>query len=188
VVSVELRNLIAGAADLYLASGNEVAAQVARLMRSAVPQRPCDPPQVLPILDLLPSIMLPGLDADIVPKLPWTEGGFILPDEIRGRNAYAELIGPEGPLRGDEIRFGFYLQAPDCLYPAHSHAAEELYLILSGAVDWRLDGVESFVPPIPGLVHHMPWQRHEMRTRQFPLLAMWAWIGDISFSTYSISP
>jgi hypothetical protein len=187
VVSVELRSLVAGAAALYVASGNEVAAQVARLMRSASALRPCDPPQALPILDLLPSITLPGLDADIVPQLPWTEGGFILPDEIRGRNAYAEIIGPQGPLASEKVRFGFYLQAPDCLYPAHSHAAEELYLILSGAVEWRLDGSESFVPCVPGLVHHMPWQMHEMRTRQFPLLAMWAWIGDIRLSTYSIS-
>lgn len=187
MVSVELRALVANAAELYLASGNEVAARIAGLMLSASPLRLCDPPQALPILDLLPAITLPGLDADVVAKLPWTEGGFVLPDEIRGRNAYAELVGPHGPLASDEIRFGFYLQAPDCLYPAHSHAAEELYLILSGAVEWRVDGTRSFVPSVPGLVHHTPWQMHEMRTRQSPLLAMWAWIGDIRFSTYSIS-
>jgi hypothetical protein len=44
---------------------------------------------------------------------------------------------------------------------------------LSVTAEWRLDGTGSF---------------HEMRTCQFPLLAMWVWIGDIRLSTYSISP
>jgi hypothetical protein len=193
VVPVSLQDLVSGAANLFLASGNMTAMYAAGLIKSASPQRAADPPRRLQVLQHLESITLPRLAADydslvlnLAPQLPWTDGSFALPDEIRGRNAYAELIGPEGPLLCQHCRFGFYLQAPDCLYPAHSHAAEELYLILSGSAEWRLDEAEPFIPPVPGLVHHRPWQKHEMGTRRFPLLAMWAWVGDISYATYSI--
>jgi hypothetical protein len=193
VVSISLQDLVSGAANLFLASSNRTAIQAAKLIKSASLQRSSDPPRRLEILRHLQSVTLPRLEGDydslvlkLVQQLPWTDGGFDLPDEISGRNAYAELVGPEGPFLSEHCRFGFYLQAPECLYPAHSHAAEEFYLILSGSVEWRLDGTEPFIPSVPGLVHHRPWQKHEMGTGRFPLLAMWAWVGDIRYGTYSI--
>lgn len=189
-----VHDIARGAAELFLGSGNEAAANAARLMRAASFATPADPPRPLDVLKHLQSIDSPclGQAFDCVIRklaagLPWTDRGFRLPDEIDGRNAYAELIGPTGPIHSDECRFGFYLQAPDCLYPAHSHAAEEVYYILSGSAEWRLSGTETFVPSVPGLVHHLPWQLHEMRTGQSPLLAMWVWTGDIRYSTYAIS-
>jgi hypothetical protein len=193
VVRINLEALVAAAADLYLASGNEMAARAAEFMRQATPLRPADAPLPLPVIAHLGSIGLPAFEAKgaallrgSASHLPWTEDGFVLPAAIQGRNAYAALIGPEGPLLSAQCRFGFYLQAPDCLYPAHSHAAEELYMILSGSAEWSVDVAERFVPPVLGLVHHRPWQKHSMRTGQLPLLAMWVWLGDIRYSTYSI--
>jgi Dimethlysulfonioproprionate lyase len=193
VVRVDLGALVAAAVGLYLASGNQMAARAAELMKQACPVRPAAPPQALAVLAHLSSVDFPPLEADSAAlfrdnasHLPWAEDGFVLPAAIRGRNAYAELVGPEGPLLSPQCRFGFYLQAPDCLYPAHSHAAEELYMILSGSVEWWVDGMDAFVPPMLGLVHHRPWQKHAMRTGPLPLLAMWAWLGDIRYSTYSI--
>ena len=193
MVRIDLEALTAAAADLYLASGNEVAVRAAELMKQAKPLRLADAPLALPVLTHLGSIDLPSFDTegtallrDSASHLPWTEDGFVLPTAIQGRNAYAELIGPEGPLFSSQCRFGFYLQAPDCLYPAHSHAAEELYMILSGSAEWSVDVAERFVPPVLGLVHHRPWQKHSMLTRRLPLLAMWVWLGDIRYSTYSI--
>lgn len=188
-----LRDIVYGAAELYLSGGNKAAAHAAKLMKAAQPEKPVEPPQALDVLSHLQSVALPALGKEFVSlvrrwasNLPWTDRGFGLPNGIRGRNAYAELMGPEGPMVSDECRFGFYLQAPDCLYPAHSHAAEEFYYVLSGSVEWRIDGALTFVPSVPGLVHHLPWQMHQMRTGQSPLLAMWIWTGDIRHSTYSI--
>jgi hypothetical protein len=194
VVRVNLEALIAKAADLYLASGSRMAVQAAELMRQASTLKAADPPRPLPVLAHLGAIAsgLPietestALFRDGAAHLPWTEDGFVLPAAIQGRNAYAELIGPEGPLLSSQCRFGFYLQAPGCLYPAHSHAAEELYMILGGSAEWWVDGTDRFVPPVLGLVHHRPWQKHAMRTDVSPLLAMWVWLGDIRYSTYSI--
>lgn len=182
MVPVNLRDLVGWAADLYHATGNIRAVAAAELMRAAVPETPADPPQALPVLGHLPSVaMRPELAG-----LPWTDGGFSLPPAIKSRNAYAELIGPEGPVVSDKCRFGFYLQAPDCLYPPHSHAAEELYLLLDGSAEWQLDDCRPFTPPSPGLVHHQPWQKHAMRTGASPLLALWVWLGDIRYGTYTI--
>ncbi len=182
MVPVDLRGVIGWAADLYRATGSLRAIEAAELMRAAVPEGPADPPQALPVLGHLPSVaMRPELAS-----LPWTDGGFSLPAAIKGRNAYAELIGPEGPVVSAKCRFGLYLQAPDCLYPPHSHAAEELYLLISGPVEWQLDDSTPFTPPGSGLVHHLPWQKHAMRTGASPLLALWAWLGDIRYGTYTI--
>lgn len=189
VVPVNLPALVTAAANLYRASGSKTGEQAAALMNAAMPARPPDPPQTLAVLKHLHSITarLPGAGhAASLFDLPWTDGGFVLPMEISGRNAYAEVVGPDGPLRSEKCRFGFYLQAPNCLYPAHSHAAEELYLILSGMADWRLDGAAAFRPGARELVHHLPWQSHEMRTGSAPLLALWVWLGDLSYATYSI--
>mgnify|MGYP001085513339 CR=1 FL=1 len=182
MVPISLADLIDAAADLYGATGNARAADAATLMRAAVPERPADPPQALPVLSHLPSIAMWHELAD----LPWTDGGFSLPAAIKGRNAYAELVGPEGPVVSGRCRFGLYLQEPDCLYPPHSHAAEELYLLLDGSAEWQLDDCRPFTPPSPGLVHHQPWQKHAMRTGASPLLALWAWLGDIRYGTYTI--
>lgn len=175
--------LVGWAADLYHATGNARAVVAAELMRAAVPARPADPPQTLPVLSHLSSVTMTGHE---LANLPWTDGGFSLPAAIKGRNAYAELVGPEGPILSAKCRFGFYLQAPDCLYPPHSHAAEELYLLLDGSVEWQLDDGKPFMPPSPGLVHHQPWQKHAMRTGASPLLALWVWLGDIRYGTYTI--
>lgn len=182
MVPVNLAGLIGAAADLYRATGNPLAIQAAELVGAAEPQRPADPPQALPVLRHLPSIV----EWPDLARLPWTDGDFAMPAAINGRNAYAELVGPEGPFLSARCRFGFYLQAPDCLYPPHSHAAEELYLLLSGTAEWRLEESEPFLPAIPGLVHHLPQQKHAMRTAASPLLALWVWLGDISYGTYSI--
>lgn len=182
MVSVNLAGLIGAAADLYRATGDPLAIQGAELMRAAQPQMPADPPQALTVLSHLPSIAAwPELA-----RLPWTDGDFSMPAAIKSRNAYAELIGPEGPVVSAKCRFGFYLQAPDCLYPPHSHAAEELYLLISGSAEWQLDDGESFLLAGSGLVHHRPWQKHAMRTGSAPLLALWVWLGDIRYGTYTI--
>lgn len=188
-----LHDIADEAAALYICSGNEAAADAAQLMKAASPGKPVDAPRALDVLEHLQSIAIPRLGRNFgslvqnsLSSLPWTDRGFSLPDGIRGQNAYAELIGPTGPMISDQCRFGFYLQAPNCLYPAHSHAAEEFYYILSGSAEWRLDEDEIFMPPVPDLIHHLPWQKHEMRTGHAPLLAMWIWTGDIGYSTYSI--
>jgi len=118
--------------------------------------------------------------------LPWAAGDYDLPTSIAGKNTFVQLVGPEGPLVADEIRLGLYLQSPHCFYPPHNHAAEELYYLLSGIVEWQKDDDGFSTLSAPELIHHRPWQRHAMRTLAEPFLALWVWTGDIRDSTYNI--
>lgn len=121
-----------------------------------------------------------------IANLPWTEGTLPVPKFFKNRYAYTVLVGPEGPIADPELYFGLYLQAPDAYYPKHWHLAEELYYVLSGTAEWQ-QGSGPSAPKPPGmLVHHRSNEPHIMQTRAEPLLAMWAWIGDLRDGTYRI--
>jgi hypothetical protein len=65
-------------------------------------------------------------------------------------------------------------------YPLHAHAAEELYLTIGGAIDFRSDPKQQWRATLPGdLVHHRTHQPHEMRTTQRTSVALYLWSGEI---------
>ncbi len=93
------------------------------------------------------------------------------------RYGWSELIGMRGPIPGDRLACGFLLLGPETTYPDHHHAAEEVYLVLSGTAFWRR-GVEPWQERGPGApVHHAPSMSHAMRTAVEPLLALYLWRG-----------
>ncbi len=93
------------------------------------------------------------------------------------RYAWTELFGLSGPLASATVACGFLLLGPDTLYPAHAHAAEELYVPLAGAALWSRGG-EGWVSRAPGEpIHHPSWVPHAMRTGAEPLLALYLWRG-----------
>ena len=121
-------------------------------------------------------------------ELPWQVAPSLQADpRTCDRHAYVELVGPDGLTVTDELRFGLYLQAPATVYARHRHAAEELYFVVSGTADWQKDDA-PFAPHEPGtLIHHVPWQDHATTTHGEPLLAMWAWIGDLNPQSYRMA-
>lgn len=121
-------------------------------------------------------------------RLPWTEGELPVPASFKGRYAYAALIGPGLPIADKSMYFGLYLQSPDSYYPNHWHLAEELYYVLSGTAEWRQGASPLAAKPSGTLVQHKSNVPHAMQTRTPPLLAMWAWIGDLREGTYRIEP
>jgi len=118
--------------------------------------------------------------------LPWTDRAFAMPGKLAGGYAFVEIAGPEGSALCDDLRFGLYLQSPETLYPAHSHAAEERYHVVSGTAKWRKDDGD-FLALAPGTsIHHAPWQRHATKTGHDALLALWVWTGNLDPGTYRI--
>ena len=98
--------------------------------------------------------------------------------------AAAEVVGPNGMIASRDCRFGVFVLAPGTHYPAHAHAAEELYLVLSGTAQW-LTGEDEYAPIAPGgFSHHLPRQSHATRTGDAPLLALWGWTGNLDTGTY----
>ena len=125
--------------------------------------------------------------APLARDLSWSGGSeFEMPSSFQGRFAYCEIAGPNGMIPAEGFRFGAYLQFPGTWYPIHSHAAEELYFILSGTAEWTRDGINGQPEPPGTLIRHASHEGHATRTLAEPLLALWAWRGDIDLASYRV--
>ncbi len=146
------------------------------------------PPFLDRALEALGADPLTSLLAPLAPTLPWSDRRrrFTMPGGFRGRYTLTEITGPDGTIPATGFRFGTYLQHPDSWYPLHHHAAEELYLILSGTAQWTRDDIDGQSEPPGTLIRHAPHERHATRTLGEPLLALWVWLGDIDIATYRV--
>jgi len=138
-------------------------------------------------LDAIPEALRSPPLLELANSPLWRAGRMIFPPCFQGKSAILELLGPHGLGVSHSVRSGLYLQSPGCLYPPHSHAAEEFYLVLSGHASWQ-KGESEFEKKSPGaLIHHSSYESHAMRTFEVPLLAAWIWIGeDLTYDTYRI--
>jgi len=102
------------------------------------------------------------------------------------RHAFTVLVGSSGLASSSIITCGLYFQSAGTIYPSHYHAAEELYFVVSGTAQWQ-KGDQAFVPRAPGdLIHHLSMEPHAMTTLDAPLLAVWAWLGDLDPASYRL--
>lgn len=108
--------------------------------------------------------------------LSWQYGYEKVPRGLAQKYAYAEIAGPNAPVRTDEIILGLVLFAPACTYPAHAHAGiRESYICLSGAVSENDQGVYA-----PGsMIYNPPEHLHRITVADHaPALLCYAWEGD----------
>jgi len=115
-----------------------------------------------------------SLDA-VRASFSWQYGYEKVPRGLERKYAYAELVGPSGPVVTEEIILGLVLFAPSCTYPAHAHEGiTESYICLSGAVSENDQGVYA-----PGsLIFNPPEQLHRITVAdQNPSLLFYAWAG-----------
>ncbi|MEZ5755915.1 MAG: dimethylsulfonioproprionate lyase family protein [Paracoccaceae bacterium] len=97
-------------------------------------------------------------------------------DFLRGYG-WTELIGLRGPIASEVVAVGVLLLGPGIDYPPHAHAAEEVYLPLSGRALW-MRGEGPYAPVAPGqVIRHPSWMAHGMRTGAEPLVAAYVWRG-----------
>ncbi len=108
-------------------------------------------------------------------QLSWQYGYDKVPRGLDQKYAYAELVGPTGPVQSDQIILGLVLFAPGCIYPAHAHdGITESYICLSGAMSQNDQGVY-----VPGsMIFNPPGQMHRITVADLePSLLAYAWIG-----------
>jgi len=185
--------LISSVVEIFHLSGNSTARSIAdkleRLPDHAFATQFASLPHLKHLRDA-PNISdahpLAGIIKTMADHLPWQA---LNPEnatsEIVNGSCFCHIVGPESLIRDDTFRMGFYLQASDLYYTSHSHNAEEVYFVLSGTALWRKDNA-PFALQSPGtLIHHLPNQPHTMHTQKEPLLALWAWVGDIGFESYT---
>ena len=112
----------------------------------------------------------------IEPSLAWmvrASGGPFASVNWPEGHANATIVGSAPALETrDDMAIGASLLAPNVRYPDHSHAPEEVYLLLTpgrfqhGASDWMALG--------PGeTLHNEPRIKHAMASDDAPLLAFW---------------
>jgi hypothetical protein len=92
--------------------------------------------------------------------------------------AFAEIIGSHGCFAGDDFRLGFFLLGPGLHYLDHAHPAPEFYWLLTGPSDWSRGGGPFATRQAGEMIWHHPQEVHATRTREDPLLALWAWTRD----------
>jgi quercetin dioxygenase-like cupin family protein len=125
------------------------------------------------------------LAREAAPDMPW-HYSYSGNDGLAVRIAFADVLGPEGPVRCSHLRLGLTLVAPHTLYPMHAHPARELYFVLSGRAEWTAGDVLRHPPP-GAFVLHPSGVAHAMRTADEALLAVYVWRGDIMTAPFYTS-
>ena len=92
--------------------------------------------------------------------------------KFRGGHANADIIGPTGLGRHDDIVLGVSLMAPGVTYPDHNHPPEEIYIVMSKG-DWFSEKEGWYTPSVGEVIHHRPNIVHAMCSGAEPLLAVW---------------
>lgn len=111
----------------------------------------------------------------VAPDLAWLYGYDRVPRNLSQKFAYAEILGPNGPVVSSRLILGLVLFAPKCIYPAHSHdGLTESYYCLSGSVSENDDGVYA-----PGsLIFNPPGRNHRITVdAREPCLLAYGWAG-----------
>ena len=116
----------------------------------------------------------------IVDKATFYPAGSDLGDGYLDTNMNCQIIGPDNALAyAPDFRMGFFRFGPQVLYRDHAHLAPELYIPLTGPIDWRFDcgPFERFESG--SLIFHEPHMAHAMMTGDVPFFAMFAWLCDV---------
>ncbi|MBY8977832.1 hypothetical protein KHP62_18610 [Rhodobacteraceae bacterium NNCM2] len=173
-----------------LPSAQEAAAELDRLTAAPCPlgETALELPELDRALEDPGRHPLADLARPFAHRLPWKTGDdqLTMPSGFAGRYRFCEIVGPDGLIPHQTIRFGAYLQYAGIYYPLHSHEAEELYLPICGTARWWRDGVEGRFETPGTLIRHASYERHATETAASPLLALWAWTGGIDIGSYRI--
>jgi hypothetical protein len=100
---------------------------------------------------------------------------------------HIELLGPGGLVNSDEVRLGLYGMMPNAEYGMRTHEAEEVYIMLAGAVDWKLSNAPYKSHFSGDRSYHPSMMPHANRTRELAFMSVYAWHGDLSTESYVYS-
>jgi dimethylpropiothetin dethiomethylase len=108
-------------------------------------------------------------------RLTWELGYERMPRDLARRYAYAEIVGPRGPVPSDTLVLGFVLFAPGTTYPRHDYSdIEESYVSVAGA--WSENDAAVYAPG--SLILNRAGDKHRITTGEVdPCLLAYAWTG-----------
>ncbi len=110
----------------------------------------------------------------------YSKSDAVVGDDMLSGYGFAEVIGKLGPFVSTKVRSGIGVWAPGIDYPAHQHAAEEVYIVLAGSADFMLDEGPYETRRAGDVVHVTSMRRHGFRTTTEPLTVFYIWqAGDL---------
>ncbi|MEM6492656.1 MAG: dimethylsulfonioproprionate lyase family protein, partial [Pseudomonadota bacterium] len=145
------RDMPAGGSTPIRKHVETVADEIGRAVRGNAPVRPRSP-QSKPVSTHFGRALDNGEATQMAPliravakvgdELDWRHGYDRMPKTLERKYAYAELLGPRGPVVYTNLIVGLVLFAPATVYPQHAHPGiTESYVALSGAVSQNHAGV-----------------------------------------------
>lgn len=104
----------------------------------------------------------------------------LVPDAMLAGYGFTEIIGQRGPFVSDRIRAGISIWGPGIVYPRHQHEAEEIYVVLAGAAEFKVgSGVETR-QSVGDVVYVESNVSHGFRTTDQSLVVYYLWqAGDL---------
>jgi mannose-6-phosphate isomerase-like protein (cupin superfamily) len=145
----------------------------------------------LPVVERIPAILKNSANSSLEPlfdavdavydKLTWYAfyQKNTLTESFIDEFAVADVMGPKGPIVHENAILFLFIVGPNILYPLHWHAADELYLILSGNPSFRVGEIEWHQHQ-PGDIIHVPSSvPHSVRVGNEPMLVVQMWHGNI---------
>lgn len=143
-----------------------------------------------PVLDQTADPDILAALKPVFSHLNWHHSGHEngrIPEQIALRMLTCELIGPDGLVRDHTCRVGLFAQDAHLDYPARTHSAEELFAMIAGDGFWRRSDEPEMRRQPGDRIHHRSYEPHASRTGASPLVAIWAWAGDIDFASYHLN-
>lgn len=143
-------------------------------------------PSALPVCDWIAGLQGTAATQAVLAEVQRLAGGLAWrqtygaadfgADFLRGYG-WSEFIGLRGPVPSERIACGVLLLAPGITYPAHAHAAEEVYLPIAGVAAWQKGDAAFADVPVGQAIHHPAWMPHAMQTKDQALAALYLWRG-----------
>ncbi|NNE22060.1 MAG: cupin domain-containing protein [Rhizobiales bacterium] len=108
----------------------------------------------------------------------YTSADKAVGDDMLTYYGYTEIVGKRGPFISERVRAGIGVFGANVNYPAHRHAAEEIYVILAGSADFRLGEGAGPERRTAGDVINIPSMlTHGFRMTDEPLVIFYLWQG-----------
>ncbi|MGI9462748.1 MAG: dimethylsulfonioproprionate lyase family protein [Aestuariivirgaceae bacterium] len=110
----------------------------------------------------------------------YTRADGVVGDDMLSGYGFAEVIGRHGPFVSARVRAGIGVWGPHIDYPAHRHAAEEVYVVLAGSADFRLGDKPPEARTAGDTVHVPAMLTHGFHTNEEPFVVFYIWqSGDL---------
>lgn len=177
---------------LYASEGSDFARDAQKILIESSSLLPTKQASLAPACRHLPALQrdssaLSDLIISLSDQFSWGySNGAKANQQLSENLAYVERIGPTGMIVDSRMRIGFFLQGPKISYLKHWHPAEELYYVVQGKSGWVVDDLPFQDKKSGDWILHRSMQPHAMLTYDQPMLALWAWRGDLSTAAYEI--